>query len=394
MKVKELSKKSSPRIDNKFIQALNIQTYGEDNLYPQVFRDIVHASPSGNECIDQLADFIEGNGFKDELFSEYVINRRGDTVDEVHCRMCQDMAMFNGISLHVNYNVFGEIVELNHVPFENCRLTEPDENGVISKIAVHPDWTGKKTRNGKTIQVKKDNIDYIDVFNPIKEVVLAQIEHAGGIENYKGQVLWKTLFGSYEYPVGKGDKVATEMSTDEGLSNVKYRNVRCNFMPTTIMLSKKANSVTQTGLDGSESIDYDNDEVMNSLTKIQGDKNLGKIVEITVEADEEKPEFVNMDSKNYDKEFEVTDSSVTERIYSAFGQEPWYCIRKGKIGFSGDILSDAFEYYNSIVSRQQRFIERVITRIFKYWFEPVNPSNDYSITPLRYVQNGSSDKNE
>lgn len=31
------------------------------------------------------------------------------------------------------------------------------------------------------------------------------------------------------YPVGKGDRVATEMSTDEGLSNVKYRNVRNNF---------------------------------------------------------------------------------------------------------------------------------------------------------------------
>ena len=223
---------------------------------------------------------------------------------------------------------------------------------------------------------------------------MAQIEHAGGIENYKGQILWMPLLGNYEYPVGKGDKVATEMSTDEGLSNVKYRNVRCNFMPSTVMLSKKANSVTQTEFDGSESIDYDNDEVMNSLTKIQGDKNLGKIVEITVEADEEKPEFINMDSKNYDKEFEVTDSSVTERIYSAFGQEPWYCIRKGKIGFSGDILSDAFEYYNSIVSRQQRFIERAITRIFKYWFETANPSNDYSINPLRYVKNGSSDKSK
>ena len=302
--------------------------------------------------------------------------------------------MFNGISLHVNYNVFGEIVELNHVPFENCRLTEPEENGAVSEIAIHPDWTGRKTRKGKAIQVKKDNIDYIDVFNPIKEVVLAQIEHAGGIENYKGQILWMPLLGNYEYPVGKGDKVATEMSTDEGLSNVKYRNVRCNFMPSTVMLSKKANSVTQTEFDGSESIDYDNDEVMNSLTKIQGDKNLGKIVEITVEADEEKPEFINMDSKNYDKEFEVTDSSVTERIYSAFGQEPWYCIRKGKIGFSGDILSDAFEYYNSIVSRQQRFIERAITRIFKYWFETANPSNDYSINPLRYVKNGSSDKSK
>ena len=107
----------------------------------------------------------------------------------------------------------------------------------------------------------------------------------------------------------------------------------------------------------------------------------------------EKPEFVDISSKNYDKEFTVTDASVVERIYSAFGQEPWYCIRIGKVGFSGDILEDAFEYYNSIVSKQQRMIERAFQKIFEHWYEPVNPSNDFSVQPLKYVRNATVSNN-
>lgn len=52
-----------------------------------------------------------------------------------------------------------------------------------------------------------------------------------------------------------------------------------------------------------------------------------------MESDEEKPEFLDISPKNYDKDFTVTDASVVERVYSAFGQEPWYCIRIGKVGF-------------------------------------------------------------
>lgn len=102
---------------------------------------------------------------------------------------------------------------------------------------------------------------------------------------------------------------------------------------------------------------------------------------------------MDISSKNYDKEFTVTDASVVERIYSAFGQEPWYCIRIGKVGFSGDILEDAFEYYNSIVSKQQRMIERAFQKIFEHWYESVNPSNDFSVQPLKYVRNAAVSNN-
>lgn len=393
MRVHELKKKSSKRVDVCYLQTLGIQTYGEDNLYPQTFRNILAASSTGAECLDRFADFIEGNGFHDVPFSESVVNRKGDTADDIHALVCRDVAYYNGLALHVNYNIYGDIVELHHVPFENCRLVESDDNGYVGKIAIHPDWSGQKTRGGKVIKVAKENIDYIDVFNPDKRVVAAQIEAAGGIEYYKGQVLWVSLSGKDIYPTGKGDRVVTEMSTDEGLANVKYRNVRNNFLPAAMIFTKKGTNITF-DQDGNE-IDSrdDDDSFSDSLLQLQGDTNCGKLMEVTLETDEDKPEVVSLNSQNYDKEFTVTDISVTERIYSAFGQEPWYCIRVGKVGFSGDILEDAFEYYNSIVSKQQRLIERTFARVFRHFYEAVNASNDFSVEPLKYVRNAGVSNN-
>ena len=393
MRVHELKKKSSKRVDVRYLQTLGIQTYGEDNLYPQTFRNILAASSTGAECLDRFADFIEGNGFHDVPFSKSVVNRKGDTADDIHALVCRDVAYYNGLALHVNYNIYGDIVELHHVPFENCRLVESDDSGYVGKIAIHPDWSGQKTRGGKVIKVAKENIDYIDVFNPDKRVVAAQIEAAGGIEYYKGQVLWVSLSGKDIYPTGKGDRVVTEMSTDEGLANVKYRNVRNNFLPAAMIFTKKGTNITF-DQDGNE-IDSrdDDDSFSDSLLQLQGDTNCGKLMEVTLETDEDKPEVVSLNSQNYDKEFTVTDISVTERIYSAFGQEPWYCIRIGKVGFSGDILEDAFEYYNSIVSKQQRLIERTFARVFRHFYEAVNASNDFSVQPLKYVRNAEVSNN-
>ena len=384
MKVKDLRKKSSKRIDTTYVSSLGIQTYGEDNLYPQVLNNIIAASSTGSGCVERLANFIEGNGLRNLDLSELVINRKGDTMDDLNTLICSDVAKFNGFAIHVNYNIFGQIVELQYVPFENCRLVEEDDNGYVSHIVLHPDWTGARTRNGKLLRVDKRNCDYINVFNPNREVVLAQIDAVGGIEYYNGQLLWVSMAGKNTYPTGKGDAVATEMSTDEGLSNVKYRNVRNNFLPAAMIITKRGSNLENY----SDRPSMQGDDFSDTLAHLQGDTNAGKLMEITLENDEEKPEVLHLNAQNYDKEFTVTDSSVIERIYSAFGQEAWYCIRIGKVGFSGDILEDAFEYYNSIVSKQQRLIERTFRAIFKHWHTPV--ADDFSVEPLRYIRNATT----
>lgn len=378
MKVRELARKSSPRIDISHLSSLGIQSYGGDNLYPQTFRDIVEASPNGIACTERLASFIEGNGFATIGAEAVKVNKNGDTIDDILSSVASDVAYYNGFALHVNYNVEGQIVEVQHVPFENVRLCEPDDKGYVAQVALHPDWSGRRSRSGKVLKVNKDNVDYIALFNPIKEVVQAQIA-AKNISNYKGQVLWCSLKGRLEYPAGKGDRVVTEMSTDEGLSNIKYRNTRCNFMPAAMLITKRGASSTSTN--GYDEFIH-NDDMSDTLSLLQGDTNAMKLMEVTIESDDERPELIQLDTKNYDKEFSVTESSVSERIYAAFNQEPWFCIRQGKVGFSGDILKDAFDYYNSIVSKQQRFIEREFRKIFALWHG--EDFGDLSIEPLIY----------
>ena len=102
MNVNELKKKSNRRVDTGYLRNLGIQSYGDDNLYPQHLRNIIAASSTGSECAERYANFIEGNGFREVAFSEYVVNRRGDTADDIHAFVCKDVADYDGMAIHVN----------------------------------------------------------------------------------------------------------------------------------------------------------------------------------------------------------------------------------------------------------------------------------------------------
>lgn len=377
-------KKSVERFDVSYCSTLNIQRYGKDNLYPQHMRNLIQSSHTGGACCERYQTFIEGNGLNNTEFSEYVCNRAGDTVDDIFRLIAHDMAMFHGFALHVNYNVFGEIVEMSHVPFEACRLEEETEDGKVVYINYHPDWTGHKSRKGRYIRVSKENVKKIYTFNPRREVVQAQIKKSGGIESYKGQILWFSMAGKWEYPCPIYDKVVTNLSTDEGLDNVKYRNVRNNFLVAGMIVHKKGSSI---GLDenGNPIDTRENaDNFSESLNIFQGDENACALMDVVVESDEDKPEFVSFEATSFDRKYELTEQSVTKSIYTAFGQEVFYRVAEGSLGFSTDIMTDAFKYYNSYTSSPRRAISRALRRIFSYWKEKANPSDDYEIQPLVY----------
>lgn len=376
-------KQTEPRVEYPSIDNLDILSYGHNNLYPQDIKSITACSESGTTCLNRYIQFIQGNGFKDVAFAETVINRLGDTADDILQQVADDLGNYNGFALHVNYNLLGEIVEVNHVPFENTRLGIEDDAGYISKIAVFPDWTGKKKRNKKQLKPTKQTIDYIDVFNPNKSVVLAQIELAGGIENYNGQVLWVSGSGKQEYPKAIYDSVVTQMSTEEGLGNISYKNVRNGLLPAKVMVVKK-------GLDtpNEESEDnpnrYEDDSLSEALSSAQGDMNSSRIVVVEVEFDEETPQTIDLQGNNYDKDFTVTTDTACEKIYAAFSQEVWHRLRKGSVGFSSDIMRDAYDVYSSVCGSERRMIERAFDKIFKHWHEAIS-TTDFTVQPLKYV---------
>lgn len=386
-------KRPQPRYIDSYWSNLNIQAYGKDNLYPQRLYNLIRNSSVGGACLDRYETFIEGDGLRNTEFSEFICNRRGDTIDDLYRLIAQDMALYHGFALHVNYNMMCEIVEVNHIPFQQCRLEEETADGKVVYINVHPDWAGKKTRKGVAIKVDKKNVKKIYCFNPRKEVVLSQIVKSGGIERYRGQILWFSMDGKFVYPVPIYDKVVTNLSIDEGLDNVKYRNVRNNFLVAGMVVHKKGQSVGVDPETGQEIKNSDNENaVSDSLRIFQGDENACALMDVTVENDEDVPKFVSLEGNNFDKKYESTEGSSLKKIYIAFAQEPWYRILEGSLGFTGDILTDAYSYYNSYVSKERRAISRELKRIFDNWYFKANPSDDYEIQPLSFINANNSNK--
>ena len=373
-------KKAPQRIDVSYLATLGIKAYGRNNLYPQQAKAILDSSSTGAQCADRYARFIEGQGIANVVIYDLVVNHYGETTDDILTAASQDLANYGGFALHVNYDLNCKVCEVQSVPFESCRLQEDDDSGYIAHIVTHPDWMGRTTRNGKILRVSKDTISTYDRYNPDPTIVRAQITAAGGIEHYKGQILWVSTAGRERYPLPKYDRVLTDLSTDEGLSNIKFRNARCNFLSSAFVISKTSQAMNE---DDAARQAVEARGFAEDLAQFQGDETSNVLISLTVANDEEKPEIVEFPTKNFDKDFEVTDQSVVERIYCAFEQEPFLCIRSGKLGFSGTTIHDCYTYYSSLVSKEQRLIERAFSKIFDNWFEPL-ANYDCHIEPLTY----------
>lgn len=360
MKMTKLPKAESA-LDLRFLKNLGIKSYDADNLYPQNVRNIVLNSKTGNGCLERYTDYLEGRGIASAPLAGFVINLDGETLADLHALVSGDLAMLDGFAIHVNYDIDGHIVSLHHIPFENVRIAEPDEEGVIRKVALHPDWSGTLTRNGKPVKISKETVDYIDVFNPDPEVVLAQIQEAGGPQFFKGQVYYYSRAGHMRYPYARFHSVLSDMSTDEGLSNIMNRNVRNNFLPAGAFVRLKSQGAPYSGDDADFEPQVEQEEYAEDLAALQGDTEALKLLDITVETKEEMPEFINMQGNNYDKEFTATAAEVKDCIYSAFGQEGWLSLRNGKVGFSGTLVADVERDY----AKRQIKIQKAMTRCYK-----------------------------
>lgn len=55
-------------------------------------------------------------------------------------------------------------------------------------------------------------------------------------------------------------------------------------------------------------------------------------MQVEIETDEDKPEFVPFKTNNYDKEFTATTKAVTDNIYAALNQETFGRLRAAVSG--------------------------------------------------------------
>lgn len=371
-------KTGGKRSDSRNDRSLGIQTYGEHNDYPQRCKEISDASGTGKSCLKIYAKFIGGRGFSDKSFYSAVVNRQGQTNDYLLTQIAKDYADYGGFALHVNYNGLCEVVEVQHVPFETIRFEKLDDSGTFHRAAIHPDW-GRRSQALR--RFKKEDVRFFSLFNPAPEVVMLQAEEAGGFEAYGGQLYYYSEAGIKAYPTPLYDSVLTDMSTEEGIANVKYRNARNGFMPAGMIVDKRNKSQDE----------RQESDLEQTFLQFQTDENACKLVLVETESEEEIPEFISLETKNFDKEFDYSESSVQQNIGRSFNQPP--ILRAEDVGgnFGAELITNAYSYYNAITETERLNIERVFEEVYKYYEKPINLTGSYSIAPLSYISDANND---
>lgn len=373
MRISKLT--TEKRVDTAKWSSYKIIRYGTNNDAPQKWQEAASASGTASSCINRFATFIEGGGFTDTAFYKAIINPDGLRADRLLRLHSADLARFSGFAIHVNYNALYQIVSASFVPFETVRFS-CDEKGNITGLALHPDW-GKRNTAVKTWDEK--DIVRVNFYNPDPKVISAEVKAAGSWDKYNGQIMYVSMAGDRVYPAPVYDPVISDVSTEDAIASVKNRNAKNNFLPAG-MLVTKAGKTSDTE-DSGESTDF-----ADNLTQFQGAEKACKIIHVETEYEEEKPEFIPFDSKNYDKEFDYSEGSVQGNIGRAFMQPPVLRgeLVAGRLGTATEI-KDATDFYNMVTSRERRVIEEVYTEVFNRFIPPVNLSGDYSIIPITFA---------
>lgn len=354
----------SPRYiltQNKIDGILN---YDVDNSYPQRIMDIVNSSGCASRCVNEYGKFIEGQGFSDAAFYKTIVNRKNQSIDKVLSKIARDKARYNGYAIHVNYNALGKVVEIQHVPFEYCRLGDPNNPEYANKIAVYPDWYRQRSS-----RVRREDIKWYNYFNPDKALSEAL---AVGFDNYQGQIYWWSFEGE-QYPLAPIDPVIEDVESDARIKNHKRKAIATGFNADFAL-------VTQEKFES----DSEREEYVANLENFQGDENAGNIMLIEIERPEQKPEVIPFPKQSTDNAFVYTETSIHENIRKCFGIPPVLVgeATAGKLGTSQEII-DACNYYNAVTDHERRSVSETFKHIFSYWHEPnVCPSGDYTILPV------------
>lgn len=360
------------RVDTRHNHIKGILDWGKDNDYPQSVVDIVNGSFTGVACLDIYTKFIFGHGFADADNYQIIVNEDGETADSLLDKVAKDYALFGGFALHINRNLLGQITSMRYVPLENVR--ECFDKKTLErndKIALHPDWG-----NRDDVPFLKTPIEYINRYDPNPDTFLERVAEVGGIWNYRGEI-YVYSNRDRQYPLPIFDAALTDMSTQEAVSNIAYRNARHGFLPAGCFVE-----INEAYDDENPTDKEAFDAVTERLKKMQGDKATSSIMHCVVKDKESVPQLLTMKGENYDKEFSVTREATRQNIGQAFRQPEELRCEKTAQGFSNDAMVQAYKVYNSITSKERQTLEKEFATLFKNWWQPLE--YNFQIKPLSY----------
>lgn len=373
-KVVEQYKKEPVSIYNK---RFGIIFNGEDNLRDVVTENLIDSSPTALQCNNLYQSFLGGGGFEVEFDEVDVSEHFWETItpDDLLYEICEPIARHQGVFIHVQYNALYEKTSFKVFPYTRCKIGKKDSKNFAGKIVVSPNGWGKN--------LKADEVQVYDTYNPRPSVIQTQVDRDGGWENYNGQILYFKLSNKYDYakPLIESSYLFADVEHKMG-----------NFFNTTV--SRGFNDLVIVRHRAFENTNDEN-KLKSDLKEVTGVENASSvlIIQDDWEDDSESKEQGNIrfDKISSDQKpdrylhFETSSANFIRKAYRGVPPQLVDYIA-GKLGGSsgGDII-EAQKVYNKLTAQDRSKIEKLFKELFWNFHEDINPSNNWKIKQFSLI---------
>jgi hypothetical protein len=324
--------------------------FGEANMYPQYLIELQSESPVHGSIVNSISQMIAGQGIVggNDVANAYL---SGLKIDSIVPHISRDLKLFGGYYLEVIWSMDRTtIAQVNHLPFENCRLACSDENDDLIGVWYSRDWSDMRK--------KKNTPHFIPMFDQeTKDALPKQV------------IFVHTLkMGSDYYP--KPDYIGSvnyiELTRQIGEYHVN--NILNGFFPSLI-------ASFNNGIPSLEEQHLIKNQLQMS---IQGAENAGKVLTFFNEERDRGVEFTAFPINDADKQYQFLSEECTKQIMIAHRVTSplLFGVRDGGgLGSNTDEMRTAlFIFQRQVIEPFQRLIEDGISIICEASNVVANPT--------------------
>jgi len=356
-----------------------------DNAYPERMDRLINNSVTAKSAAAIMVQYLIGKGYGNEADSIIINKQKNLKLIDFADDIADDLVKQRGVFIHLNYNALYQIADCSVLPFEWCRIGKKDSTDYAGKIAVCKEW----------LKPKRSDIELIDVYNPRKAVIDAQVEKAGGWEHYKGQVLYVNMDTKLIYPLSQIDSVAEDCDSEAQASVYKNRLLRKGFFGNTLVVTRPlVGDGLEPGSHAFKEAESEREAFQKAIKESLGAENTGGVLCLEMDFAGERLEdailIKQIESRIDDKLFNYTEASVRENILVAFNNLPAGLVKTNDnalFGNSGEAIREMKRTYWENTTKERNLLTAVINQI-------LSASQDYAsliVEPLKLTDDATPD---
>lgn len=325
---------------------------GTNNLRPNEIEYAINNSPVAIQCANTYKAFLIGAGFSNFDNDLSLYGWETYTINDLLGDICESVSRHGGAFIHVTYDGNLNKRSFKVLPYQNCRIGLSDDTGYISTITYRPlGWTLHNQFNGYRSQRKNNKQVYV-TYNTDKAVLSQQVELAGGIEKFAGQVLYFRLSDKYPYSQSLLEP-AIECALADGELNRYYHNlVRGGFQDVKLIKYKRFKS--QEALD----------KFKSNINKMVGSRNANSVMLVQDDFTSQTPDGTfrteNLGTDVNAGKYQHIEDVASSKLRRSFLNIPHQLIEQvpGKLASTSELM-EAIAIYNTYTADHRNRVERL-----------------------------------